>query len=182
MVGRANHRGLGLVRRLPSKRWQASYQGPNLCRHGAPRTFGAKGDAEGWLAVERALISAGTWSPPASRRRDGTDFVTFRAYGQTWLRDRRLKPRTREGYEHLLRRYLLPEFGQEVLSSITPPDVRRWRAQLDGLTPTVNARAYALLKAILNTAVADDEIAASRDGGLSGSDGGGSGIGTKTFS
>ena len=39
--------------------------------------------------------------------------------------------------------------------------MRRWWAQLDGLTPTVNARAYALLKAILNTAVADDEIVAN---------------------
>lgn len=48
-----------------------------------------------------------------------------------------------------------------MLSSITPPDVRRWWAQLDRLTPTMNARAYALLKAILNTAVADDEIAAN---------------------
>lgn len=32
---------------------------------------------------------------------------------------------------------------------------------LDGNTPTINARAYALLKAILNTAVADEELVAN---------------------
>ena len=49
--------GFAHVRRLPSKQWQASYQGPDLGRHAAPHTFVVRGDAEGWLAAERALIS-----------------------------------------------------------------------------------------------------------------------------
>ncbi len=43
-------RGFGMVRRLPSKRYQASYAGPDLGRHTAPNTFTTKGDAEAWLA------------------------------------------------------------------------------------------------------------------------------------
>jgi integrase len=78
-----------------------------------------------------------------------------------WLRERRLKPRTREGYEHLLRRYLLPAFGHAPLALITPSHVRQWWVSLDDNTPTINARAYALLKAILNTAVADEELVAN---------------------
>ena len=40
-------RGFGSIRRLPSKRYQASYQGPDGARHKAPDTFATKGDAEG---------------------------------------------------------------------------------------------------------------------------------------
>ncbi|WP_245613984.1 tyrosine-type recombinase/integrase [Knoellia sinensis] len=146
---------------MSSKRWQASYQGPDLGRHKAPHTFVSKGDAEAWLAAERALISSGQWSPPALRRSDDPDSVTFEVYARTWLRDRRLKPRTREGYEHLLQRYLLDDFGSLALTKITPATVRAWWGQLDEATPTVNARAYSLLKAIMNTAVADEEIVAN---------------------
>ena len=45
-----SRRGFGYVRRLPSKRYQASYAGPDLQRHVAPTTFTTKGDAEAWLA------------------------------------------------------------------------------------------------------------------------------------
>lgn len=161
MVGKSNHRGFGYLRRMSSKRWQASYQGPDLSRHNAPRTFDTKGDAEAWLASERALILAGRWSPPALRKHGVPESVTFEVYARTWLRDRRIKPRTREGYEHILRRYLLPEFGALVLGDLTPARVRGWWGSLEEGTPTINARAYALLKAILNTAVADEEIVAN---------------------
>lgn len=158
MAGKSNHRGFGYLRRMSSKRWQASYQGPDLGRHNAPRTFDTKGDAEAWLAGERALISSGSWTPPKFRRLSDGACVSFEAYARTWLRDRRLKPRTREGYEHLLRRYLVPQFGDVPLDKITPALVRAWWGELEERTPTVNARAYSLLKAILNTAVADEEV------------------------
>jgi hypothetical protein len=40
MVGKANRRGWGFIRKLPSKRYQASYI-HELARHTAPRTFTA---------------------------------------------------------------------------------------------------------------------------------------------
>ena len=49
MAGTAKHRGFGHVRKLPSKRWQASYIGPDLARHAAQQTFDTREDAEGWL-------------------------------------------------------------------------------------------------------------------------------------
>lgn len=70
MGGTARHRGFGFVRRLPSKRWQASYVGPDLARHAAPSTFTSKADAEGWLGAERVFVSADSWVPP--RRVGGT--------------------------------------------------------------------------------------------------------------
>jgi integrase len=83
---------------------------------------------------------------------------TFGEYARQWLTDRPLKPRTREGYEHLLRRYLDPGFGDLLVPDLTPALVRRWWAGLSSEHPTVNARAYALLRAILSTAVVDELI------------------------
>ena len=45
----AKRRGFGTLRKLPSKRWQASYIGPDQERHTGPTTFTATGDAEEWL-------------------------------------------------------------------------------------------------------------------------------------
>ena len=43
----ANRRSFGYVRRLPSKRYQASYIGPDLVRRTSRDTFAATVDAEG---------------------------------------------------------------------------------------------------------------------------------------
>ena len=43
----ANRRSFGYVRRLPSKRYQASYVGPDLVRHTARDTFAAKVEPKG---------------------------------------------------------------------------------------------------------------------------------------
>src|SRR5664279_4325690 len=61
-------RSYGAIRRLPSKRYQASYIGPDLARHVAPETFTAKIDAEGWLAAERRLVEWDEWISPEVRR------------------------------------------------------------------------------------------------------------------
>ena len=61
-------RSFGKLRQLPSRRWQASYAGPDLQRHVAPVTFDGKGYAEKWLEVERQLIEREEWSPGGSNR------------------------------------------------------------------------------------------------------------------
>lgn len=169
MAGRAGHRGWGNIRKLPSGRYQSSYLGPDLVRHTAPDTFVDKDTAVVWLARERALVAAGDWSPPkirAARRR--TD--TLAVYAAAWVDHRRvrgrpLKPRTKAHYRALLDHLILPTFGDISIRSITPEAVRAWRKHLDEReteggkpTPTANAHAYALLKSILQTAVAEDRI------------------------
>ncbi len=159
-----SRRGFGNIRKLPSKRWQASYYGPDLARHPAPHTFASKMDAEVWLAQERALVVGGSdWVPPQRRAEIEERLAPpeFEEYAGQWLADRSLKPRTRDGYEHLLRRYLVPEFGDLPVPDLTPAVVRRWWAGLSKDHPTVNARAYALLRAILSTAVTDEILASN---------------------
>jgi hypothetical protein len=51
-------RDFGYLRRLPSKRNQASYVGPDLARHVGPTTFRTKGDAETWLTDERRIVES----------------------------------------------------------------------------------------------------------------------------
>ena len=156
MSGRSRRRGFGYVRKLPSGRWPASYVGPDLVRRSATHTFEAKADAEGWLGGRREEVVAGHWQPPVRVERVAA--LTFDAYATQWLRERALKPRTREGYEHLLGRYLRPVLGRMPIDAITPSVVRTWWSRLPADKPTVRARSYALLKAVMNTAVADEVI------------------------
>jgi len=98
------------MRRLPSRRWQAFYTGPDIALHYAPSTFDTKVDAEGWLTDERRLIAADTWTPPKLRRAlaEANKPATFATYAAVWLEGRDLKPRTRSHYQSLLDNQLKP--------------------------------------------------------------------------
>lgn len=158
-------RGFGQLSKLPSKRWRARYTGPDEGLHSAPHTFVAKADGEAWLVAERALISAGTWTPPKVRaeeaKRPKAGPVTFGAYASAWLAQRDLKPRTRSHYSTILDTVLVPEFGTTPLREITPAAVRVWHAAVLPDRPTYRSHAYSLLRTILGTAVTDGEIAAN---------------------
>jgi integrase len=153
-------RQFGNVRRLPSKRWQAFYRHGTDVRHTAPSTFETKLDAEAWLVDERRLIASGAWLPPKTRHSRADEPVTLGEYAQAWVRDRQLKPRTREHYGKLLSSHLAPLAGQQ-LTQLTAAAVRRWHADLDSSTPTYSAHAYSLLRAILTTAADDGDIPAN---------------------
>jgi integrase len=104
-------------------------------------------------------MARGTWLDP---HRSG---VRLREYSQSWLtertvRGRPLATRTRETYQHSLDRWVLPSLGDLPLDRITPAVARRWHAQTTAATgPTAARQAYAVLRAILSTAVADDALA-----------------------
>jgi integrase len=156
----ADRRSFGRLRRLRSKRWLAGYIGPDNQLHYAPTTFVAKIDGEAWLAEERRLISSRGWTAP-EHREALTTTLTLSQYAAPWLADRTLKPRTRDHYEHLLDRLILPSLGERPLKAITPVVIRSWHAELGTKTPTLRAHAYALLRTILGSAVHDGFIAAN---------------------
>lgn len=149
-------RGFGSIRRLPSRRYQANYTGPDTRLHKAPRTFDTRGDAEAWLTDIRRQISSGEWPPDGARQRA---VLTFGVFAGTWLERRRtLKPTTRAHYGLLLDRYLLPTFAPMPLRTITADDVVSWHAGLSARTPTLRAHCYALLRTILGDAVRDEHL------------------------
>jgi integrase len=164
----ARRRSFGNVRRLPSRRWQARYTGPDKQTHTAPLTFDTKGDAEAWLSLRQSEILRDTWLPPGRAK---SAPVTFADYANAWLGNRPdLKPRTRAHYWHLLDRYLIPAFGDVPVAAVSAPAVRSWFAAFT-TGPTIRAHAYGLLRTILGTAVTDDVIPANpcriRGGGQS---------------
>ena len=148
----------GRIRKLPSGRYQAAYNGPDLALHRPASTFDTLMDARGWVQAERRLIDAGTWTPPATRN-ERTRPLTVAEYAGPWLADRTLKPRTRDLYRRLLAHHVLPDLGERALVDLTPTDVRSWHAALATTTgPTARAHAYALLRTILGSAVLDGAI------------------------
>jgi integrase len=72
------------------------------------------------------------------------------------VKGRPLTAATRQGYAGLLRRHLKPAFGHTKLRQITPERVRLWHGDLRRTARDQAAKAYRLLRAILNTAVADE--------------------------
>ncbi len=160
-------RGFGHIRRLPSKRYQASYAGPDLNRHVAPVTFTTKGDAEAWLAEERKVVESDKWRPPAIRRADAlrvTRVETLSEYAARWLVQRRVKGEplrasTIVDYERALRLYINPHLGGRPLSDITRGDVRNWyHNQLRSVSDRPKAKAYAVLRTLMNSAVEEELI------------------------
>ena len=152
-------RSFGTIRQLPSGRFQARYPGPDGRLRTAPDTFESRADAGRFLSAIETDMQRGLWNDP----RNGD--TTLRVYAEAWLAGRRVRgrplaPRTVDTYRHSLDMWILPFLGEMPLRAITPAVVRRWHAEVSGSTGTTATRqAYALLRAIFNTAIADDAIA-----------------------
>jgi integrase len=121
----------------------------------APHTFATKKDAEVWLVDTEAGIRADQWLNPDDGR------VAFAEFAEAWIDERtNLRPSTVQVYRYVLRRHLIPALGPRPVADIREAHVRRWRKGLldAGVSPTSVAKAYRLLKTILNTAVDDGTI------------------------
>lgn len=167
MAGKKGHRGWGWLRQSgrQTKRWHASYIGPDKVRHKADRTFGTKMDAEGWLAAERRLIDLRVWTPPADRAdASKAQGMTLADYAPTWIEQRTvagqpLKPRTKSHYTRLYEEHIKPTTLAAIpLRNITTEAVRAWHATTLPDRPTYRAHAYGLLHAVLATAVIDGHL------------------------
>lgn len=74
--------------------------------------------------------------------------------------EHRLSPRTREEYRSLWKHHIAPFLGHIELAEIATGTVRSWRTTLlnSGRSEDPAAKAYRLVRAILNTAVDDGRI------------------------
>ncbi|UFQ15650.1 MULTISPECIES: tyrosine-type recombinase/integrase [Streptomyces] len=147
-------RQFGRVRKLASGRYQARYVGPDGQLRPAPETFRTKKDADAWLADKQTEMRRGDWHDPDAGK------VAFGQYATSWVMEREITTTTRQLYGSLLKHHLEPTFGAVNVAEISPPLVRRWRAEklASGTGPTTVAKAYALLRAIMATAVSDQMI------------------------
>jgi hypothetical protein len=145
-------RRFGTIRELPSGRWQARYRGDWLMRS-VPHTFSREREADQWLTVVESELL---------RRLDrsvalGSDVGRVR---RRWIKERTLKPRTRDDYEGMFRNYVELHLGSVAVCDIGTATVRQWRTRLldGGMSGNRAAKVYRLLRAILYTAVDDGMI------------------------
>jgi integrase len=143
------------VRKLPSGRWQVRYHHPETNQRITDKqTYPTKRDAEVALSAIEADLMRGSWVDPNAGQ------VNFGAYADAWLRDRDLADRTRERYEGVIRMHIRPTFGAGPVAAVTSAKVRAWRSGLlaGGVGDATVAKAYRVLRAILNTALDDGLI------------------------
>ena len=148
-------RRFGRVRKLPSGRWQARYPAPNGELLPAPETFERSADAESWLATMETDIIRGDWFDSTLGE------VPLEPYAWDWIEQRQgLERSTVDLYRLLLRKHIAPYLGCHLLTDISTPRVRKWLKELvdDGRSEGTAAKAYRLLRVILNTALKEDGI------------------------
>ncbi|NBE82407.1 tyrosine-type recombinase/integrase [Micromonospora rubida] len=155
MANRDGHRRFGSLRKLPSGRYQARYLGPDGQMRKAPETFARKSDADRYLTLVESQIIRRTWVDPERGK------VKLSDYGRRWIAERpNLRPRTVHLYGWLFGKYIEPYLGRTELARLDTPMVREWRTKLlgNGVSVSMAAKAYRLLRAVLMTAVKQDEI------------------------
>ncbi len=121
------------------------------------KTFRTHEDAKSFRRKVESEELAGLVTDPKGGER------LFGEYADAWVghrlvKGRPLTPATAQGCRALLRRHLHPAFGATRLRQITPERVRLWHADTAGPSKDQAAKGYRLLRAILNTAVADGLI------------------------
>jgi Phage integrase, N-terminal SAM-like domain len=155
MANREGHRRFGNVRKLPSGRYQIRYPGPDGRIRTGPDTYERKGDADKALVLIEAQLASGDWTDPDRGK------VKLGEYAAAWIAERPgLRPRTMDLYRWLLRKHIEPHLGGTPIGRLSTRMVREWRATLlaNGVSVSVTAKAYRLLRAVLMTAVEDDKI------------------------
>jgi integrase len=147
-------RRFGLVRKLPSGRWQASFLSPDGYRQTAPSTFRTRADADRWLTLVEADLSRGTW------RDEQTGTEQFGDYARRWLQDNpKIGPRWRETCERNLRLHLAPLVGTPLVG-LSASAVREWHSSaLRGTGGRTSiAQSYRFLRAVMNAAVREGAL------------------------
>ena len=146
-------RSFGTVGRLPSGRYRARYRDPVTGQQVSGGTFPTKAEAERWLAAAQVDMARGAWVDPRAGE------VLLREYAEGWLAQHTsLRETSRAEYRHLLSRHICPVLGDTPIGRLTPGAVRAWHSELYGRHPATASAAYRLLRAVLNTAVADERI------------------------
>lgn len=157
MANRPRHRRFGNIRKRASDRYQIRYPGPDGRIHAGPETYERKSDAERALSLVEAQMISGHWADSDRSK------IKLRTYASYWITQRAgLRPRTVDLYKWLCGKHIDPYLGGVPLGRLSTPMIREWRAQLlrAGVSISMAAKAYRLLRSILATAVEEDKILA----------------------
>ena len=144
-MGSIQHRG------DRTKPWRARFNGPDGRQRS--KSFERKVDAERWLRAELGKLDRGEWLDPQAGR------LTVGEWSDIWLKGLTLKPKTKAGYESILRSRVLPMFGDHQLRQVTPAEIRAWMSDMaEEVGPARVRQARQLLYQMMETAVIDELI------------------------
>ncbi|MFN2556198.1 MAG: tyrosine-type recombinase/integrase [Nitriliruptorales bacterium] len=135
-------------------RWRARYRDP--AGRERSKSFDRKSDAEQYLAQVTSDLLRSEWADPDRGR------TRVRDWAPRWLATKRkLKPKTRYGYESLLRTRILPELGDLSLARLERVTIEEWLSGMveEGLSTSRTRQAFNVLAAMLDAAVANAMIA-----------------------
>jgi integrase len=157
MPNREGHRRFGNIRKRESGRFQIRYPGQDGRMRTGPDTYKRKSDAERALTLIEAQMMAGEWTDPDRGK------IKLADYAATWIAERPgLRVRTVDLYTWHLAKHIAPYLGTVPIGKLSTPMIRKWRADLlgNGVSVSMAAKAYRLLRAVLATAVEEDKILA----------------------
>ncbi|WP_406673854.1 tyrosine-type recombinase/integrase [Nonomuraea sp. N2-4H] len=167
MAKREGRRRFGSIRKLPSGRFQIRYPGPDGRLRTGTTTYRTKTDADRALTLIEAQMISGEWTDPDRGK------IRLADYARAWIKERPgLRPKTVELYTWLLERHIIPTLGDVAVGKLSAQAIRTWRADLlaNGVSVSTAAKAYRLLRAILMTAVEEDQLIARNPCRIKGAD------------
>lgn len=112
--------------------WQARWRHPVELAHRRESNHKTKRAALDWINEQEADAKRGSYTDP--RRGDARFTAVADEWRETWAD---LAPKTRVGYESILRCHVLPEFGDKRVAGITSKDVQEF---VNGLAASENQR------------------------------------------
>lgn len=147
MAGYVRKRGR---RKDGSTKWQARYWDVNDPSKRYEKVFRRKDEADRWLVQQSNAQLVGTHIDPRNADRPLCEVID--AWKNTWID---LEPKTKAGYESIIDKRLLPEFGSRKVSTITAAVVQKYVNELseEGLSPATVRNVYACMRTALNAAV-----------------------------
>lgn len=157
-------RSFGHIRKLPSKRHQASYVAINGTRVNAPHTFLTRSDASAWLSSEETRLREGNGGKSKVTAALAEELPIFEEYMfrhialQTNSNGSLLRQSTKDLYRRLLRSNL-KEFWGRRLDEISTSLVNEWWASaISSGKMTTASKAYKLLSAGMKRAVQEKKL------------------------
>ena len=117
------------------------------------RTFTRRQDADAYARTVEADRLRGLAIDPRA------GLITFETYARRWVRQRPLRPRTRDLYDSILHNHLFPTFGDRPIGKVMPAEIRAWYAELGTtLAPATTTRICRILHSIFAIAVEDELV------------------------
>ena len=153
---RISGRSLEQARWRPSDGVRSALSRPT--RRERSKTFERKVDAELFVATIETDVARGQYIDPLLGK------MFFGEFAHEWLATTgHLKPKTREGYESILRTHLLPAFGDRPIGKVRPVDVGQFFLGLaeHGMSVSRMRQTKNVLKRIFDEAVRNGYLARS---------------------